>query len=208
MAEAMGSSLGKETQGAGTPTELTVTEVETKPFTDQKPGTSGLRKKVKVFQQEHYLENFIHATLETQNLKGQTLVLGGDGRFHNDIAIQTIIKQCAAFGVSKLVIGQNGLFATPAVSATIRELKTIGGIILTASHNPGGPEEDFGVKYNIANGGPATSSVTTAIFERTKTIDQYVIAADLPTIDLGKLGVSTFGDFSVEVISSTDIYVA
>jgi len=186
---------------------FTVSTVKTTPFEGQKPGTSGLRKKVKVFQQANYLENFIHATLETQHLKGETLVLGGDGRFHNDIAIQTIIKQCAAFGVKKIVVGQHGLFATPAVSATIRELKSIGGIILTASHNPGGPEEDFGVKYNIANGGPATSAVTTEIFERTKTLSEYVIANDLPAIDLGKLGTSTFGDFSVEVIDSTEIYV-
>merc|ERR1719462_34960 len=145
---------------------FTITTVETKPYEGQKPGTSGLRKKVKVFKQENYLENFIHATLETQELKGATLVLGGDGRYHNDVAIQTIIKQCAAFGVTKVVVGQNGLLATPAVSAIIRELKTTGGFILTASHNPGGPDEDFGVKYNIANGGPATSSVTAAIFER------------------------------------------
>jgi len=190
-------------------TVVTIKEVPTTPFQDQKPGTSGLRKKVKVFQQPNYLENFIYATLETQKLEGATLVLGGDGRYHNDVAIQTIIAMCAAFGVSNVVLGQYGLFATPAVSATIRALKTTGGIILTASHNPGGPEDDFGVKYNIANGGPAPSSVTKAIFERSKTLTSYRIAT-LPKIDVNQCGTHNFKvngkPFVVEVIDSTEIY--
>lgn len=129
--------------------------VTTTPFKDQKPGTSGLRKKVTVFQQPHYLENYIQATFDAIDAKGKFYVIGGDGRFFGYEAIQTIIKIAAGNGVKKLLIGQNGLFSTPAVSNVIRKYKADGAIILSASHNPGGPKGDFGVKYNIAAGGPA-----------------------------------------------------
>jgi len=185
---------------------FTVQIVNTKPYDDQKPGTSGLRKKVKVFQQEGYLENFIQATLETQKLQGATLILGGDGRYFMTEAIQIILKMCAGNGVSKVYVAQNGFFATPAVSAAIRKLKATGGIILTASHNPGGPDEDFGVKYNVANGGPASSGVTNAIFELSKTISTYK-TCDLVDIDISQPKTYKFGSFTVEIIDATDIYV-
>ena len=139
--------------------------VSTTPFEGQKPGTSGLRKKTRVFTQPHYLENFVQcifSSLPNDELSGCTLIVGGDGRFHNDVATQTIIKMAAANGVSKVITGAGGLIATAALSAVVRGRKTYGGIILTASHNPGGIDEDFGFKYNISNGGPAPSCVTWA----------------------------------------------
>ena len=136
-------------------------QVGTTPFEGQKPGTSGLRKKVKVFQQPNYLENFVQAIFDTQALAGRTLVVGGDGRYYNREAIQTILRMAAANGVSKVLVGRGGILSTPAASCIIRKYKTGGGIILSASHNPGGPDEDFGIKFNIDAGGPAPESVTT-----------------------------------------------
>ncbi|MCG7947555.1 MAG: alpha-D-glucose phosphate-specific phosphoglucomutase, partial [Candidatus Thiodiazotropha taylori] len=151
--------------------------VASQPFDDQRPGTSGLRKKVKVFQTPHYLENFVQAIFDTQtDLNGGSLVLGGDGRFYNREAIQIILRMAAANGVAKVIVGLGGLLSTPAASCLIRKYKTDGGIILSASHNPGGPDEDFGIKFNTPNGGPAPESVTEAIFDRTKQIDAYRIA--------------------------------
>ncbi|MGD9409010.1 MAG: alpha-D-glucose phosphate-specific phosphoglucomutase, partial [Thiohalocapsa sp.] len=144
------------------------TQVSTTPFEGQKPGTSGLRKKVKTFQQPHYLENFVQAIFDTQRgLTGGTLVLGGDGRFYNREAVQIILRMAAANGVAKVLVGQGGILSTPAASCVIRKYKAQGGIILSASHNPGGPEEDFGIKFNIDAGGPAPESVTNAIYART-----------------------------------------
>ena len=145
--------------------------VATKPFADQRPGTSGLRKQVTVFQEPHYLENFIQSTFNSlEGFQGKTLVLGGDGRFFNREAIQVVIKIAAANGFGRIVVGKGGILSTPAVSALIRALSAYGGIILSASHNPGGPHGDFGVKYNISAGGPAPENVTEAIFGHTKTI--------------------------------------
>ncbi len=148
--------------------------VATKPFPDQKPGTSGLRKKVPVFQQPGYLENFIQSIFNSlEGFEGKTLVVGGDGRFFNREAIQIVVKIAAANGFGRIVIGKGGILSTPAVSALIRHLGAFGGIILSASHNPGGPDGDFGVKYNIGAGGPAPEKITDAIFARTKAIDAY-----------------------------------
>lgn len=197
-----------------------VNRVETKPYDGQKPGTSGLRKKVKVFIQPHYLQNFVQATfnaLSADKIKGKTLVVSGDGRYFSKEAIQIIIKMSAANGVKCVWVGQNGLLSTPAVSAVIRErvgkdgFKASGAFILTASHNPGGPNEDFGIKYNMENGGPAPEGVTDKIYENTTTIKEYLIAEDLPDVDISKIGVSSFsgpdGPFEVEVFDSTETYV-
>jgi len=186
---------------------LTVETVATTPFQGQKPGTSGLRKKVVEVKVPHYLENFTQATFDAvTELKGGVLVLGGDGRYYNDVAIQVIIKMAAANGVSKVLVAQNGIFATPAVSATIRARKATGAIILTASHNPGGPENDFGFKYNISNGGPAPEKITEAIYAITTKIDNYKIAK-MDNIDLSQLKSYTFGNFTVEVIDAMTDYL-
>ena len=135
---------------------MTTTITKTTPYDDQKPGTSGLRKKVKVFQQPKYLENFVQSIFDSlEAYQGQTLVIGGDGRYYNRKAIQIIIKMAAANGFGELIIGQGGLLSTPAASNIIRKYNAFGGIVLSASHNPGGPEEDLGIKYNVGNGGPA-----------------------------------------------------
>ncbi|MBG1232149.1 alpha-D-glucose phosphate-specific phosphoglucomutase [Aestuariivirga litoralis] len=180
--------------------------VETKPFDGQRPGTSGLRKKVTVFQQAHYTENFIQSIFNVlDGFKGKTLVIGGDGRFYNDRVVQIAIRMAAANGFGKVITGQGGLLSTPAASHVIRLNKAFGGIILSASHNPGGPDGDFGIKYNGGNGGPAPEKVTEAIFAQTKTISTYktVEAAD---IDLGKIGSSTIEGMSVEVIDPVADY--
>ena len=172
--------------------QLAVTTVPTTPFDGQKPGTSGLRKKTKVFTQPHYLENFIQASfdaLPAADVQGATLVVGGDGRYWNRHAIQVIIKMAFANGVARLFVGKDGLISTPAVSALIRRRDggaASGGFILTASHNPGGPDNDFGVKYNIGTGGPAPAKVTAAIHAITKTIARYKICAALPDVEVGR----------------------
>ncbi|MBT2971342.1 MAG: alpha-D-glucose phosphate-specific phosphoglucomutase [gamma proteobacterium symbiont of Ctena orbiculata] len=180
--------------------------IKTQPYDDQRPGTSGLRKKVKVFQTPHYLENFVQAIFDTQSdLKGGTLVLGGDGRYYNRDAIQIILRIAAANGVSRVLVGCGGLLSTPAASCIIRKYKTDGGIILSASHNPGGPDEDFGIKFNTPNGGPAPEAVTEAIYRRTKEIAEYRIL-ETPPIDLDTLGETRLGETRVEIIDSVKDY--
>jgi phosphoglucomutase len=180
--------------------------VPTQPFLDQKPGTSGLRKSVPAFQQPHYLENFIQSIFNSlQGCQGQTLVLGGDGRYYNREAIQIILKLAAANGIGHVKVGQHGILSTPATSCVIRKYGTFGGIILSASHNPGGPTEDFGVKYNIGNGGPAPEKVTEAIYAQSQVIDRYKIL-DAADVDIDRLGVSKLGDMVVEVIDSVVDY--
>lgn len=185
---------------------MNIRKISTTPFSDQKPGTSGLRKAVKPFQQPHYLENFIQSIFDSVGeLQGQTLVLGGDGRYYNRQAIQIILKMAAANGIGLIKVGQGGILSTPATSAIIRKYQAIGGIILSASHNPGGPNGDFGVKYNISNGGPAPEKVTEAIYDRSKVIDSYKIL-EAPDVDLETLGESHLGETVVEVIDSVQDY--
>src|SRR5688500_2544660 len=162
---------------------MTIT-VQTTPYLDQKPGTSGLRKKVPVFQQKNYAENFIQSIFDSlEGFTGQTLVIGGDGRYYNREVIQIAIKMAAANGFGKVMVGRGGILSTPAASNLIRKYRAFGGIILSASHNPGGPTEDFGIKYNASNGGPAPEKITDAIFERSKVIDKYLIS-DAEDVDL------------------------
>ncbi|XP_034232969.1 phosphoglucomutase [Thrips palmi] len=191
---------------------LKVTKVETKVYDGQKPGTSGLRKAVKVFQQVHYTENFVQCILSAlgKDCAGSTLVVGGDGRYYGKEAVDKIIKIAAANGVSKLLIGQNGILSTPAVSCLIRKYKTTGGIVLTASHNPGGPDNDFGIKFNCSNGGPAPDGVTNDIYALTTKISTYSIVADL-RCPIDKIGTQTFEvegkTFTVEIIDSVKDYL-
>ena len=176
------------------------------PFQDQKPGTSGLRKKVKVFQQPHYAECFIQSVFDCLPDKvGTTLVIGGDGRFLNRDVIQKALRLAAANGFAKVLVGQGGILSTPAASHVIRKYGALGGLVLSASHNPGGPDEDFGIKYNIANGGPATEGVTDAIYQRSTRIDRYLIL-DGPDIDLDTLGIKSLGDLVIEVIDPVTDY--
>jgi phosphoglucomutase len=180
--------------------------VATQPFEGQSPGTSGLRKKVKVFQQPHYLENFVQSIFDTQKeLKAGVLVVGGDGRFYNREATQTILRIAAANGVRKVLVGRGGILSTPAASCIIRKNKTQGGIILSASHNPGGPEEDFGIKFNVAAGGPAPENVTRAIYERTTKIDRY-LTLDVSDVDLDQIGTLQLNGMTVEVIDPVADY--
>ena len=182
--------------------------VATKPFADQKPGTSGLRKKVPVFQTPGYLENFVQSIFDSlEGFEGETLVVGGDGRFFNREAIQIVAKMAAANGFGRVVIGKGGILSTPAASALIRHLGAYGGIILSASHNPGGPEGDFGVKYNIGAGGPAPEKITDAIFARTGTIDAYKIS-DAPDVDLDRLGETALEGATVEVVDPVAQYLS
>lgn len=180
--------------------------ISTTPYTDQKPGTSGLRKKVTVFQQPHYLENFVQSIFNVANeLAGQLLILGGDGRYYNDHAIQIILKIAAANGVKQVMVGENGLLSTPAVSCLIRKYKAAGGIILSASHNPGGPDGDFGIKFNIANGGPAPTSFTDAAYEISKSINEYhIVKAD--DVALDRQHTCYIGDMQIDVIDSVSDY--
>ena len=183
-------------------------KVETVPFPDQKPGTSGLRKAVPVFRQPRYLENFVQSIFDTvPELAGDALVLGGDGRFFMDEAIQTILRMASANGVARVLVGRGGLLSTPAASGLIRACGAQGGIILSASHNPGGPEGDFGVKFNAANGGPASASVTDAIFRNACAIKQYRITEASP-YDLSAVGEGRIGDMIVEVVDSVSQYIA
>ncbi len=182
--------------------------VATKPFADQRPGTSGLRKQVAVFQGPHYLENFIQSTFNSlEGFQGKTLVLGGDGRFFNREAIQVVIKIAAANGFGRIVVGKGGILSTPAVSALIRALSAFGGIILSASHNPGGPHGDFGVKYNISAGGPAPENVTEAIFGHTKTISAYTIS-DAADVDIDRLGTVKVEGTEIEIIDPVTQYLS
>jgi phosphoglucomutase len=182
--------------------------VATTPFTDQKPGTSGLRKKVTVFQRPHYVENFVQSIFDSlEGFAGQTLVIGGDGRYYNREAIQKAIRIALANGFGRVVVGRGGLMSTPAVSALIRGRGTFGGIILSASHNPGGPDGDFGIKYNTGNGGPAPEKITDAIFARTKTIAAYK-TLDTPDVDLDALGTTTLDSGTVEVVDPVANYAA
>jgi phosphoglucomutase len=185
---------------------MNIKTLETTPFDDQRPGTSGLRKKVTVFQQPPYLHNFVQAIFDTQtDLRGGTLVLGGDGRYYNREAVQIIIKMAAANGIARVLVGRGGLLSTPAASAVIRKYVTQGGIILSASHNPGGPDGDFGIKFNTPNGGPAVEGVTEAIFERTRSIKEYRIM-ELPDIDIDHLTEHTLSEMRVEVIDPVADY--
>jgi phosphoglucomutase len=182
--------------------------VATKPFADQRPGTSGLRKQVAVFQEPFYLENFIQSIFDSlEGFQGKTLVLGGDGRFFNREAIQVVIKIAAANGFGRVLVGKGGILSTPAVSALIRALHAYGGIILSASHNPGGPHGDFGVKYNISAGGPAPENVTEAIFAHSKTISAYKIA-DAPDVDIDKLGTVKVEGTEIEIIDPVTQYLS
>lgn len=194
---------------------MTIQTQPTTPLAGQRPGTSGLRKKVTVFMQPMYLENFVQSLFDVlnasaadgQGLRGQTLVLGGDGRYHNRVAVQTILKLAAANGVQRVLLGRGGILSTPAVSAVIRRRKAFGGIVLSASHNPGGPDGDFGIKYNASNGGPATETLTEAVYARTLTISE-VRASDAPDIAIDELGEQSVEQMQVEVIDSVADYAA
>ncbi len=191
---------------------MKITTIPTRPFNDQKPGTSGLRKKVKVFQQPHYLENFVQSFFDTLTVPvGATLVVGGDGRYYNRHAIQTIIQMAAANGFVRVIVGQAGILSTPAASHIIRKYQTFGGMVLSASHNQGGIDGDFGIKYNIGNGGPAPEKITDTVFEKSKVITQYKIA-DLPAVNIDSLGETIFAGvgagepFTVQVIDAVQDY--
>ncbi len=185
---------------------MTVETIATQPFTDQKPGTSGLRKKVKVFEQAHYLENFVQCIFDTQHeMEEAALVVGGDGRYYNRQAIQTILRIAAANGCARVILGQGGILSTPAASHLIRKHQARGGIILSASHNPGGPDEDFGIKFNTPNGGPAPEKVTEALYMATLHINRYRIL-DTPDIDLDKLGATMVGDMRVDIVDPVNDY--
>lgn len=187
---------------------MPIRDVATKPYPDQKFGTAGLRKKVAVFQQPHYLENLLQSVFDcVPELAGQTLVIGGDGRYHNREAIQTAIAVAAGNGVAKLIVGQGGIVSTPAASHLIRLKGAAGGFVFSASHNPAGPDGDFGIKFNIGNGGQASEAVTDAIYARTRTLGQYRIAEGT-RIDLDRRGSSRIGDTEVEVIDGVADYAA
>ncbi len=185
---------------------MPVRTIATTPFEGQRPGTSGLRKRVRVFQQPHYLENFVQAVFDSlEGFRGQTLVVGGDGRYHNREAVQTILKMAAANGFGRILVGRGSLLSTPAASAVIRKHQAFGGIILSASHNPGGPDGDFGIKYNVTNGGPAPEGVTEAIYRRTCDIHEYRIL-DLPDLTLDRVGTTRVDEAVVEVIDPVTDY--
>ena len=190
---------------------MSVASVRTQPFAGQRPGTSGLRKKVTVFQQPHYLENFVQALFDilpsqVGEFSGATLVLGGDGRFHNRVAVQTILRMAAANGWGRVLVGQGGWLSTPAASAVIRRHRAFGGIILSASHNPGGPDGDFGIKYNIGNGGPAPEKITEAIYARSQTIDVYRSLDGVADLDLSQPGRFELEGMAVDVIDPVADY--
>jgi phosphoglucomutase len=183
-----------------------IRDISTKPFSGQKPGTSGLRKKVPVFAQENYAQNFIQSIFDSlEGYSGSTLVVGGDGRYYNREVIQLVIKMAAANGFGKVMVGQGGILSTPAASNVIRKYKAFGGIILSASHNPGGPNEDFGIKYNIGNGGPAPEKITDAIYARSQVIDIYKIA-DVADVNLDAVGTQMVAGMAVEVIDPVADY--
>ncbi len=185
---------------------MQIEAVSTNPFDGQRPGTSGLRKKVKVFQQPHYLENFVQSVFDSiGDFAGQTLVVGGDGRYYNREAIQIILKMAAANGFSKVLVGQGGILSTPAASCVIRKYGAYGGLILSASHNPAGPDDDFGIKYNIGNGGPAPEGVTEAIYARTQDISYYDII-ECADVNLDKTGSFELVGMQVDVIDAVVDY--
>jgi phosphoglucomutase len=180
--------------------------VSTQPFDDQKPGTSGLRKKVRIFQQPHYAENFVQSVFDSlEGFAGQTLVVGGDGRYLNREVIQIVLKMAAANGFGRVLVGRGGILSTPAASHLIRSSGAFGGLVLSASHNPGGPDEDFGIKYNVSNGGPAPEKVTDAIHARTLTIDSYRIL-EAGDVDIDTPGTSPLGAMTVEVVDPVAAY--
>ena len=185
---------------------ITIKTIDTNPFAGQKPGTSGLRKKVAEFTQPHYLENFVQAIFNTLgDCRGKRLAVGGDGRYYNRQAIQIIARMAAANGFGKLLIGRDGLFSTPAMSCVIRKYGTDGGIILSASHNPGGPDADFGIKFNGANGGPAPESVSEAIYRQTLSVDKY-LTLETEDIELGRIGKTELGGMEIEIIDPVADY--
>ncbi len=187
---------------------MTVRTIQAGPFEGQKPGTSGLRKKTRVFMEPGYVECFLQAIFNSiGGAEGKTLVVGGDGRYFNREAIQIILKMAAANGAAKMIVGQDGLLSTPAVSNLIRQRKAAGGLVLSASHNPGGIDEDFGLKYNVSNGGPAPEGITEEIFAQTKTISSYRIF-DAPDLDLTALGASGLGGMTVEIVDPVADYAA
>ena len=187
---------------------MKIERVSCEPIAGQKPGTSGLRKKTRVFMQPGYLENFVQSTFNAiGGAEGKTLVVGGDGRFFNVQATQTILKMAAANGAARVIVGQNGLLSTPAASHLIRLNKTNGGLILSASHNPGGIDEDFGLKFNISNGGPAPENVTNAIFEHTQTIDSYGIVTGAD-VDLSTVGSQSIGEMQIDIVDPVVEYRA
>lgn len=187
---------------------MTILTHSVSPIPGQKPGTSGLRKQTSVFRQPGYLENFVQSIFDgTGGVAGKTLVLGGDGRFFNREAIQTILQMAAANGAARVIVGQGGILSTPAASNLIRTRGTDGGIILSASHNPGGENGDFGIKFNTPNGGPAAEKVTAAIFAATEAVSRYLIS-DQPVGDLDSLGEFQIEETTVEVIDSIDAYEA
>lgn len=194
---------GTDESGGG----MTIRTIATTPFADQTPGTSGLRKRVTVFQQPHYLENFIQSIFDSlEGYQGQTLVLGGDGRYYNREAIQVILKMAAANGFGRVLVGKGGILSTPAASCLIRQNRAFGGIILSASHNPGGPDADFGVKYNVGNGGPAPEKVTAAIAAHSRQIHQFKIL-DANDVDIDRLNTTQLGQMTVEVIDPIANYL-
>ena len=185
---------------------MQIDTITTSPYQDQNPGTSGLRKKVKVFQQTGYLENFVQSIFDSlEDTQGKSLVLGGDGRYFNRVAIQIIIKMAAANGFRELIIGQGGLLSTPAASHIIRKYQAFGGLILSASHNPGGPDEDFGIKYNVSNGGPAPEKFTKDVFQRSQVIDHYK-SANIPDVDLDNLGSQQIDTLKITIIDPVTDY--
>ncbi|WP_428641613.1 alpha-D-glucose phosphate-specific phosphoglucomutase [Roseibium sp.] len=187
---------------------MTVRTIQAGPFEGQKPGTSGLRKKTRVFMEPGYVECFLQAIFNSiGGAEGKTLVVGGDGRYFNREAIQIILKMAAANGAAKMIVGQDGLLSTPAVSNLIRQRKADGGLVLSASHNPGGIDEDFGLKYNVSNGGPAPEGITEEIFAQTQTISSYRIF-DAPDLDLTALGASGLGGMTVEIVDPVADYAA
>jgi phosphoglucomutase len=194
---------------------MAIQTIPTHAFSGQRPGTSGLRKKVSVFAQPLYLENFVQALIDVLNagapdgraLHGATLVLGGDGRFHNRVAVQTILKLAAANGVARVLLGCGGILSTPAVSAVIRRHKAFGGVVLSASHNPGGPDGDFGIKYNAGNGGPANEALTEAVYARTQVLTQLHMS-DAPDVAIDTLGAHSVEQMQVEVIDPVADYAA
>ena len=186
---------------------MDIKAIKTKPYMDQKTGTSGLRKKVKVYAQENYVENFVQSIFDSlEGFEGKTLILGGDGRYFSDHAIQVIMKMAIANQFGRIIVGQNGILSTPALSHLIVKKGAFGGLALTASHNPGGPDHDFGIKYNIANGAGAPDALTNKIIERTKVIDRYWMV-DIPDIDLSRLGEQQIGSMTIEVIDPVDDYL-